>query len=492
MALPTSVRVPFFSVKIDPSQASQGPAILNYKALMIGGRTTVGTVAELILKRVANENEARLWWGEGSEMHLMSRAWFANNRFVPLYGIALDDAGGAVKATKTLTVSFVSDGASIEEVASFAVYIGGKRIPVTVAVGDDEDDIAQAIYDAIADEEDLPVTSVSPGAAIVTLTARNGGAAGNDIDVRLNYGEGEELPDGVAIAIANGVTGANNPDLQDVIDILGDDWYQVIFAPYSDPTNLAVIETELESRFDEVRQIPGQYIAAHKETVFSTLETFGHSRNSQHVRMIDAFGVPWTSFELAAAWASLEAASAQNNPSKPQFRQKISGVGAKQPALVDQRSFLEQNSLLHAGISIVGYGPGGTIQIGRAITMYQLNEAGGSDDSFLRAETMYTLTYLRYSHRNLFLSKYARAKLADDGAFVPPGDQFLTPSEAKSETMALARQWELLGLVENLDQFKNDLVVERDVSDPDRLNFNLRPDMVNQFVVGAANIQFKL
>jgi hypothetical protein len=38
---------------------------------------------------------------------------------------------------------------------------------------------------------------------------------------------------------------------------------------------------------------------------------------------------------------------------------------------------------------------------------------------------------------------------------------------------------EELGLVENFDQFKTDLVVERNASDPNRLDFLLPPDIIN-------------
>jgi phage tail sheath gpL-like len=51
---------------------------------------------------------------------------------------------------------------------------------------------------------------------------------------------------------------------------------------------------------------------------------------------------------------------------------------------------------------------------------------------------------------------------------------------------------ETLGLVENIEQFKTDLIVERNVQDPNRLDFLLPPDLVNQFIVGAAQIQFRL
>ena len=37
-----------------------------------------------------------------------------------------------------------------------------------------------------------------------------------------------------------------------------------------------------------------------------------------------------------------------------------------------------------------------------------------------------------------------------------------------------------------------DLVVERDQSDPNRLNFLLPPDLINQLMVTAASLQFRL
>jgi phage tail sheath gpL-like len=51
---------------------------------------------------------------------------------------------------------------------------------------------------------------------------------------------------------------------------------------------------------------------------------------------------------------------------------------------------------------------------------------------------------------------------------------------------------EELGLVEGFDQFKADLVVERDALDANRLNFLLPPNLINQLVVTAAKVQFRL
>ena len=46
-------------------------------------------------------------------------------------------------------------------------------------------------------------------------------------------------------------------------------------------------------------------------------------------------------------------------------------------------------------------------------------------------------------------------------------------------------------LVENVDQFKRDLVVLRNASDRNRLDFLLPPTLIGQFQVGAVQIQFR-
>ncbi|MNG29476.1 Phage tail sheath protein [compost metagenome] len=62
----------------------------------------------------------------------------------------------------------------------------------------------------------------------------------------------------------------------------------------------------------------------------------------------------------------------------------------------------------------------------------------------------------------------------------------------KAEALAKFREWEELGLVENIDDFKANLVAERNASDPNRLDVLLPPDLVNQLRIIANKIQFRL
>ena len=129
-------------------------------------------------------------FGRGSILHNMAQAWFKGNRVTEAWFIGLDDAGGSVAATFTITVT----GTATENGSVF-LYIAGRRIVVPVVSGDVQNTIAASINTAIAASEfasELPVTA-GVVANVVTLTARNGGTQGNAIDVRTNHNIGEEI-----------------------------------------------------------------------------------------------------------------------------------------------------------------------------------------------------------------------------------------------------------------------------------------------------------
>ena len=58
--------------------------------------------------------------------------------------------------------------------------------------------------------------------------------------------------------------------------------------------------------------------------------------------------------------------------------------------------------------------------------------------------------------------------------------------------MALHKDWVDAGLVEDTEEFKNELIVERNADDVNRVDVLLPPDLVNQFRVFAAKTEFRL
>lgn len=482
--VPSNLRIPFVAVEFDASRAAQGPALLAYRALIIGQGLAAGTADANSLHRVTSEADVITLAGRASMLHRQAVGWFSANRSTELWIGVLDDDGGAVAANADIVVS-----GTATETKPIYLYIAGKRISVAVTSGDASTVVAAAIDAAITADLDLPVTS-SVASSTVTVTARNGGTVGNGMDIRHSYLSGEFLPAGISLSIAAMASGATDPTLTTLIAALGDTWYNIIAHPYTDAASLSAIETELADRNGPLRMIDGLAVTSAIGS-FATLTTLGDGRNSPHSVIFAQPGinpVTWSP-EHAAECAAQIAAKGSADPARP--FQTLPLSNSLPPAEVDLFTNAERNLLLYDGIATTRV-IAGAVQIDRAITTYQTNAAGADDTAYLDATTLLTLMYLRYSFRQRLLLRYPRHKLANDGVRLGPGQAVMTPQLGRAEAIGWFREMELLGLVESFDQFKQDLVVERSTTDPNRLEFLLPPDLINQLIVSAAQIQFRL
>lgn len=480
-----NLRVPFVTVEFDATRAAQGAALLTYRVLIIGQKRSTGTASANSLHRVTSAAQVLTLAGRGSLLHRQAIAFFANNQFTECWIGVLEDNGAGVAASGTLTVTGPATATG-----TLHLYFGGTYVPVAVTSGDVQNTVAAAINAAINAALDLPITS-TVSTNVVTWTFRHKGLVGNDFDVRLNYQDGEATPAGIAVAIVAASGGTTNPTLTTLIAALGDTWYQVIIHPYTDATSLTAIEAEMSSRNGPMRMIDGVAITSAAGST-STLGTLGDSRNSPHGCIAGQAGEnPVTPpYEFGAAVGAVVALYGNEDPARPFQTLPLTGVLA--PAETDRFTITERNLLLFDGISTAKVEAGGVVQLERPITTYKTNAAGADDTSYLDVTTMLTILYLRYSFRARVLSKYPRHKLADDGTRFGAGQAVITPLLGKAEAVAWFEEMEALGLVEDVDQFKADLVVERNASEPTRLDFLLPPDLINPFIVGATKIQFRL
>jgi phage tail sheath gpL-like len=487
-SIPSPLRVPIVVAEFNSSRAQQGPALLAYRAILIGQKLAAGAAAADSVVRVTSVDQAIAAAGRGSMLHRQSLAWFASNAKTELWLGVLADNGAGVAATGTIVVTGPATASG-----TISLYLGGERLTIGVTGGDSATTIATAIAAAVTAAVDLPVTA-SVAAATVTLTCRHKGLVGNTYDVRHSYRDGESLPAGVALAItAMGgvVAGTANPSLANLIAAMGDIWFHVWAHPYTDATSLSAIEAEMLLRFGPLRSMDGLAITSASGS-FSSLTTLGASRNSQHSVIASQTGAsPLTPpMEFAAEVAAVVAFHGAIDPARP--FQTLALARALPTAQTDQWSNDERDQLLRSGISTTVRTDGGAVQLNRIITTYRTSPSGSPDTSYLDATTILTLMYLRYSWRVLMATKYPRHKLADDGTRVGSGQAVMTPALCKAEALGWFRDMEKLGLVEGFDQFKRDLVVERDVADRNRINVLLPPDLINQLIVVAAQFQFRI
>lgn len=485
--IPASFRTPGQHIEFDSSRAVSGLQPIENRVLLIGQKLAAGTAAALTIAPLSSASQAVALFGQGSQLARMAAAYFAADGFSEVHAIALDDAGGSTKATSTLTVTGPATAAG-----TIALMIAGERIAVGVQSANAATAIAAAIVAAITARPDLPVTAAVGGAPnqhVVTLTARNGGTSGNDIDVRHSHFAGEALPAGVGVAIAAMSGGATDPSLASIWAVLGDNHYRTIVLGLTDATTYASAAAELEDRAGSARMLESIAYGARRGSQ-GQLAAFGTSLNSELVSVLGSGSSPTCPSQVAAIYAAACGYYSAIDPARPLQTLALKGMVA--PKVEARFTRAQREVLLRDGISTFTVTQAGTCLIERAITTYQVDDFGLPDVSFLDLETPLTLFYLRASLRARIAQKFPRHKLVSDGTRYGAGQAIVTPSTIRAELLALAREWEDLGLVENLDQYKADLIVERDASDPNRINALVPPDIVNQFRAFAAAIQFRL
>lgn len=482
--VPSSIRTPFVAIEFDSSaSAGNRPAVQPYKALLIGQRLSGGSVSELVPTRISSAKAAQTAFGSGSMLSHMAEAWFANNTFSELWAVALDDDSAGVQAEAEITFTGPASAAG-----TVHLYIGGQKVKVGVASGDTATAVAAALETAIGADSSLPVTA-SASAGVLTLTAKHKGEFMNEVDVRIGFYSGESLPAGLSASITGFSGGTTNPDITGVFAAIGDEQFNIVGLPYTDAANIAAFKTEMDLRFGPMKQNEGLGLSF-KSASASSLQSFGSALNTQHLSVMGGYKVPTAPYKIAGALAAVVTYYGNIDPARPFQTLSLKGVLA--PSIEDRFTQSERNSLLFDGVSTFVVSSDGSVKIERLITTYQTNEAGAESDAYLDIETMLTLGYLRYDLRNYILGKYPRHKLASDGIRFGLGQAIVTPKLIKAELIAKFRAWEELGLVENFSQFKNDLVVERNASDPNRIDVLLPPDLVNQLRVTAVKVQFRL
>lgn len=484
--IPVNLLTPGSYVEFDNSRAVRGLVTMPQRILLVAPMLAAGTATANTPWQLANLGEAITKLGRGSIGAMMADALLRVTDTIETWVLPIADSGGGVAATGTVTISGTpTAGGTIN------LYVAGRRVQVAVAVVDTATTIAAAVAAAINANADLPCTA-SASAGAVTVTSRHKGTLGNDIDLRVNYQTlAESTPAGVTVTIVAMAGGTGDPSIAGGLANIGSTQYNTLIMGFNDATNIGLMETELDTRWGPLYQNDGHCHVGLRGTVGS-INTALSARNSPHITSwtLETGGEPCPLWEKAAVAGTVCAYYLAIDPARPVQTLKLAGL---LPASAEKRfTRAERNNVLSYGGATTVVDAGGNVVIERAVTNYTLNSGGLVDPSYRDAETMYTLSYLRYSVRARISQKFPRFKLASDGTQFAPGQAVVTPKIVKAELVALFMDWMDVGLVEGLDQFKADLLVERNGSDPNRVDVLLPPDIVNQFRVFAAQVQFRL
>ncbi len=484
--IPVNLLTPGQYVEFDNSRAIQGLVAMPQRVLMIAPLLSTGSATANVPFQVGSVADAIAKLGRGSIGADMVDAEFAVTDTIETWVLPIADFGDGVAATGTITVTGTASAAGV-----ISLYVAGTRLQVGVAAGNTAGVVASAIVAAISAAPDLPV-SAAADAGVVTVTCRHKGTLGNDIDLRVNYLPMEErLPAGIAIAIVAMAAGEGNTSIATGLAAIGATQYNTVISAFTDATNIGLLEAELATRWGPLYQNDGHGHVAVRGTV-GGLNSWASTRNSPHLTAwsLEAGGSPAPAWRVAVLAGMVSAYYLGIDPARPL---QTLPLPTMKPASAEKRfTRSERNNVLSYGLATTVVDAGGNVLIERAVTTYTQNSGGLPDPSYRDIETMATLSFLRFSVRARIAQKFPRCKLANDGTQFAPGQPIVTPSIIRDELIALFLDWEEAGLVEGFAQFKADLLVVRDSTDVNRVNVILPPDLINQFRVFAAQVQFRL
>jgi phage tail sheath gpL-like len=203
--IPANWRVPLYWAEVDGSMA--GLPSFSQPALMAGIMTADGDAEEDVPIPIGAQAQADARFGQGSEMSRMFKAFFASNFANEVWGVGVKEPAAGTAAAGTLIVSQAAT-----EAGTIHLYVGTDHVPVNIGSSDSEEDIADAIADAINAMGALPVTAEGPntgGAGLPMNTQAPEASGAPEVGVTLHVTDGTWTGDPTSFARAGRRDGTN-------------------------------------------------------------------------------------------------------------------------------------------------------------------------------------------------------------------------------------------------------------------------------------------
>lgn len=435
------------------------------KTLIIGQRIAAGTVAANVVTDVFSDAEAATYFGAGSLAHRMVKAALEANRYLSLQVLPLDDAGAGVAATKTITIAGTATSSGVLTVA-----IGDDLVQIAVANADAAAAIAAALNTQVAAQPDLPFTAGVVG-GVVTLTAKNKGTLANGIVCSATM-----TAAGVTAVVAAGTAGAVDPTLATALAIIFAAGHNVLISPYTDTTSLAALRDHLDNCGNGIEK-RGAFATVGFTGTLSAATTAMIAANPKRITGALVPNTTTPAYEVAAAYGAV--AAFEEDPAMPLNTLGLPGVSAS--PLASQLGRTEQENCLYNGVTPTEVGPGGVVQLVRAITGYIKDAQGIDDISLLELTTIRSLDYTRKAIVERESLRFPRAKKSK---------RILV--QLREEVLDVLYKLEELEIVENVAANEAGVLVEDDLQDPNRIDLRIPVDVVNGMHVIANRIDLLL
>lgn len=483
-SIPSNRRTGLFQAQFSERQAAALSPLVQ-PAIILAQKTSAGSATAGTKYLVASELQAIALFGVGSVAHHMCSAFLRNAPGHELWCVAYGDAGSAVLATRTLTVT---EPSLSTEAGTISLYVAGRLVEVAIASGIDQDAVAAAIVAAVTADTDLPVTAAvgSTGSEhVVTFSAKCGGSVGNQITLALNAlgaEAGQATPAGVGLTLAGPLltSGATNTSAATWVTALGATaGYDVFVQQEPDATLTAAMKVELERRWEYDVALDGHIISAKMDSS-ADLIAFADDYLTDYLTVVgipEGVGMLTPAYEVAAAYAGRAAAALAADPGAPIQGIALKGLWPKFTPFNDT----ENNVLARGGVASLTTSGADVTIVYEAVTSATSAKARDVQIPFLNSR-------FRRRMRNRVLTEYPRFKLADDTQPISGGQQIVTPTMAKAVLNGEYGAMVAEGFMQRASDFEAALAVERNEDYEDRLDVYCEPSLIDQLRVVAMRI----
>lgn len=462
--IPGSIRKPGKYFEFNTRMATRTLPGNPQTLLIIAPMLSSAQVTPLTPIDIYDDSVAGTAFGEGSLAHLMAKSAISANNYLQLQVIGIEEAVAGKKATATVTIT-----APATRSGTLSLSVCGERLDIPVETADTAATLNQAVLEAVNARGDLPVVASLEGeeSTVLTLTAKQSGAWGNDIALEV-----QSTAKGVTATVTAMQGGENNADIQPALDAVFAAGHNIIAQPFSDKDSLLKLRTHLEKVSGALEQ-RGAIGAAGWTGTLSTGTTLASDINDGRTSIAWYPGSVKLPCQIAAAYGAVIAF--EEDPARPLNTLELKGLDI---APVTKRAGRnEQENALHNGLTPLEVGAGNRVQIVRAVTTYTRNVEGVEDTALLDLTTIRTLDYTRKACRERLSQRFPREKLNER-----------TRAKVRSELLDVLIKLEEEEILENVEENKGMLLVERDGKDPNRLNAAIPADVVNGLHVFAGRI----
>lgn len=528
--LATSTKTPGVYMNVILGGAPASPGTQAIKIMLMGNKigTAVsgsaptialpaGTIAVATPIALSSSDDAATYFGLGSEVHIMSRAVFAQYPNATVYGIAVAEGGGAYAS---VVCTFATTAT-----ASYTIRVRacGEVIDVPVTTSDTATTIATNVCAAVNAVTWLPYYaqwSSSVGDRLVAFTAKCNGPRGNELTVLLSFvsSSGTETPittsstssgAGTTGIMSGGTVSGNiyvfsggttQDSFANALSAMTPVRYNRIVGACTDATNIGRISTHISSQSSVTSQKREQGICA---TLASsgTATTLATGVNAARMQIAWHYNslVPacMIAAQVCAARVigdSFAGGFLPGEASDPDAN--LSGIQLAtipmQNSVDDQPTQTEIESALNNGLTVLG---ASTARPGYAVMPLSITSLslinGLQNYAVLFTGYVTVCDYVADGEQSALGVRYAGFKLgSNDANGEPPKAPLVTtPQQIRASVLLDLKGYESQGIIRDVDANASLLVVEASGVTPGRVDMDIPVEPTPWLTILAGNVR---